>query len=356
MPEYIWVRNPKGFQTEVHENRIPDLLDKGYKLLSPDEIIANRKLVEIDAYITQQHYPYGGYGRVEELLNEFVKWNPNSKNVIYLGYPRQFTKEEGIKNILISAWEASPVPPQWKEYLDKYDFILVPSRFCQRVFKDGGTKTWVKVMIQGTDNFNIPEVPDGPFTFLHYSAFGDHGRKGWDLVIRAFTELFSPRDQYVKLILKGREHDLGDDLNRVPKRKNIEVIVKNYKRYELEELQERAHCFVFPSRGEGIGLPPIETLSRAIPTIFTEAFGMTEYSEFGNKIGVKGFTPAVYDFPYEGEWVEPSFKELKETMFRVYKYYDEHRKRAEMEQPAVKKKFSGLAMARKFRILLNKYV
>lgn len=352
----LWVRNPRGFQTEVHEDRIPDLLSKGYRLLSPDEIIANRRLVEVDARIAQEHYPYGGYGRVGELLNEFVKWNPNSNTVVYLGYPRPFEREEGQKVILISAWEATPIPPQWKEHLDKYDLVLVPSKFCQRIFKDGGTKALVKVMIQGTDNFNITKTPNGPFTYLHYNSFGDYGRKGWDLVIKAYTELFSPRDQYVKLILKGREHDLGDDLDRVPKRKNIEVIVKNYKRYEIEELQERAHCFVFPSRGEGVGLPPIEHLSRAIPTIFTDAFGMTEYSEFGNKIGVRGFTPAVYDFPYEGEWIEPDFDEIKQTMFRVYKYYNEQKKKAEREQPAVKKKFSGIAMARKFRTLLNKYI
>lgn len=357
MREFTWVLNPHGKQVEVDKQRLSELIKKGYRQLRPEELLVNKRRVKIDAVSVKEEYPWSGYGRVQQLLDENIEWNPQSNNFLHFGYPHEIEREPGKKNILITAFEANRIPPHWPGLLEKYDLILVPSGFCVRIFKDSKTNALIKQMIQGAENFNpITSYSKDEFRFIHYNSFSDNGRKGWDLVIRAFTELFPRGTKGVKLILKGRVHDNSADLLKVPKGYNIEVIIKDMQRYELDNLLSTVHCMVFPSRGEGIGLTPLETMARGIPTIYTNAYGMTEYNEFGIRVDVNDFTPALYGFPFNGNWVEPDLESLKEKMFNVYQHYEMHKKEALGQVSELERLFGLKPMISRFRQLMNKYV
>jgi hypothetical protein len=349
-----WLLNPKGIQVAVVSTRVEELVGQGYRILKRSEILAYKVKTPIDARIVQGQWYYSGYGRVQELLDNNIVWNPESNNLIFIGHPQVIHKESGKKYILITAFEANHIPNEWIPLLDAYDLIMVPSKFCERIFKDAGTSTTVKTMVQGTDNFILSDAPPEPeFRFIHFNSFADHGRKGWDLVASVFNQLFPPSTNGVKLILKSREHDVTEDLKRIPKNRNIQLIIGNYDRFKMNSLLSNVHCMVFPSRGEGIGLPPIETMARGIPTIFTDAYGMTEYEQFGIKVDIQGFSPAIYDFPFDGLWVEPSFDKLREKMFSVYSHYFEHKKKAISEVKKLRESFGEVAMVSRFKELMQ---
>lgn len=287
-----------------------------------------------------------------------IDFASNSKNRLYIGYPRPIEKKEGEKAYLITAFEADQIPSDWPELCEQFEVIIVPSEWCKEVFTRCGVKKPIEVMVQGTDDESVADTPPmQPFTFVHYNAFSDEKRKGWDLVVKAFLNVFG-RYEKTELILKGRVHDNEADIAEVPKRPNIKVLIKNMNRREIASLQDRMHCMVFPSRGEGIGLPPVETMMRGIPTIVTNASGMSDYAFFG--IAVNKFTPvpAVYKgmaFSTQPQWVEPDQEQLEERMFYVYRNYEKVKKEALANIPLVKRYYNLEQMIEVFLQILNKY-
>jgi glycosyltransferase involved in cell wall biosynthesis len=357
MVNYVWLKNPHDREIEVEASKVDDLLTKGYKIIdSPTSQIPKIKL---DAKIGYAHYPYGGYGRVEELLSKRIEWNNESTNIVYLGYPTVLERKEGYKYFLITAFEADKLPKGWVESCNTYDVIIVPSKWCKQLFLNAGVTVPVELMVQGTDDFTITEAPpESPFRFLHYNAFSDDKRKGWDLVTQAFLNVFG-RYEKVELVLKGREHDNEADIKSVPRRPNIKILIKNMNRRDMANLQDGTHCFIFPSRGEGIGLPPIETMARGIPTILTDAYGLTESSYFGIKLTQFSYVDAIYKgFEWEGEpakWVEPNLQQLEDKMFYVYRNYQRAKADALANAPIIKRYFNLDIQAETFIDIIEKH-
>lgn len=358
MSKFVWLQNPYGREVEVDGSKLDEFLDKGFKLVDNPAIAIPK--TKIDATIASSHYPYGGYGRVIELLEKRIEFSAVSKNKIFVGYPTEHPKEENELHFLITAFEADKLPQGWVEKLNTYDVVIVPSKWCRELFVQCGVKVPVELMIQGTDDFSIVnDQPLIPFRFLHYNAFSDYKRKGWDLVTTAFLNQFGRYDK-VELILKGRLHDNEKDIDSIPKRANIKVIVKNMNRVEMAKLQEEAHCFVFPSRGEGIGLPPIETMARGIPTIVTDSFGLTESAYFGVRINKFDYVDSVYPgFSWDGkpgQWTEPSLEQLEEKMFYVYRNYERVKREALDNAQNIKKLFNLDIQGDTFVDIITKYI
>ena len=77
---------------------------------------------------------------------------------------------------------------------------------------------------------------------------------------------------------------------------------------------QAADCFVFPSRGEGWGLPPREAAATGLPVIATNGGGLeVEIEHWAYPVSVAGTSPAEYGFwdsTEIGEWMEPDMDEL----------------------------------------------
>jgi glycosyltransferase involved in cell wall biosynthesis len=152
--------------------------------------------------------------------------------------------------------------------------------------------------------------PD-PFTFL---CLADRGmRKGFDLVGSAFYQAFGKSNK-VELILKGRENFWSDV--RVSHPDNVKIIREDT--YDIKTIYSLANCFVFPSRGEGYGLPPRETTAMGIPTIATKAHGTFDVDNWG--IPLENYT--LVNCRMGGQWFNPDVDELKEKMLWVYNNYE----------------------------------
>lgn len=243
--------------------------------------------------------------------------------------PYSLVSMESDYRILYTMFESDKLPDDWKEYLEMADLILVPSRWCQKVFKDFGFDARVVPLGYNDRQYEYverkPKVDShGVFTFLHYNSF--NLRKGFREVFKAFTEEFQ-RDEPVRLIMKTT-------LDRIPipilksEYPNIDVIFGKVDEFELRDILEQSDCFVYPSRGEGFGITPLEAMATGMPAIVPNAHGITEYfnPDYMYEVKVAEKCPAIYSRYKDqdvGEMVICDVDHLKSQMRYVYEHQQE---------------------------------
>ncbi len=205
--------------------------------------------------------------------------------------------------ILYTMFESDKLPADWRDYLDAADLVIVPSKWNQKVFKDYGVDAMVIPLGYDARTFMFHERHNKQntredFVFLHYNAF--NLRKGFPEVFKAFVKAFK-KDEPVKLVLKTNLQTIPLPITK-SEYPNIEIINEGMREKELAQLLHRADCFVFPSRGEGFGIPPLEAMATGLPTIVPNAHGITEYfnEEFMYGVKVKETCPAIYS-RYKGQ-------------------------------------------------------
>lgn len=174
--------------------------------------------------------------------------------------------------VLYTMFESTRYPQEWIEHLEAADHIVTPSPWCAEVIRAHVDRP-VTIIPLGYDErifrpLKRERNPDDPYTFLHYDAF--KARKGWDIVFQAFTEEFTDDDN-VRLVFKALAINPIPPLHMYPR---IEVIQKTFDLPEFEALLARCDSFVFPSLGEGFGIPPLEAMRSGMHVICSDHTGM----------------------------------------------------------------------------------
>lgn len=256
--------------------------------------------------------------------------------------PYSLVSMETDYRILYTMFESDKLPDDWREYLEQADMIIVPSRWVQSTFRKYGFDTAVVPLGYNEKQFEYVErFPKAEnrevYTFLHYNAFNI--RKGFREVLKAFTEEFSIGEP-VRLVLKST-------LDRMPipilksQYPNIDVILGKKDEFELREIIENADCFVYPSRGEGFGIPPLECMATGMPVIVPNAHGITEYfnPNYMYEVKVAEKCPAIYS-RYKnqdvGEMVICDVAHLKAQMRYIYEHQAEAREKGKKASEYVK--------------------
>lgn len=277
-------------------------------------------------------YGIASHHLIQELQNLDVKisaYKKDQKIGFLFHSPQALIKLENPIKIVYTMFESDKIPDDWKEYLDLADKIYVPSSWCMEVFAKAGVNT--EVIPLGYDDKvykykerYIKRDRDEAFTFIHYNAFNI--RKGFLEVFKAFNKAFE-KDEPVKMIFKTT-------LNQAPlplspeQYPNIEVVTGACSDMELRDLLYRSDCMVFPSRGEGFGVPPLEAMATGIPAIVPNAHGISEYfhPDYMYEAKVKGPCPAIYA-RYKnqdvGNMVECDVDALAAQMRYVYEHQAE---------------------------------
>lgn len=233
--------------------------------------------------------------------------------------------------LMYTMFESTKIPESWRDYLAAADKIIVPSRWCQQVFKEGGFETEV-VPLGYDDTFfkfkdrEIKRDQNQNFIFLHYNAYNI--RKGFLEVVKAFIEEFKP-DEPVEMWFKTnlQKPPIPFNSSQYP---NIKVFTGDYPEYRLADLCHKADCFVFPSRGEGFGQTPLEAMATGLPVIVPNAHGISEYfnRDCMYDVEVENMCPAIYK-RYKGEdtgqMYVSSVKHLRSQMRYIYEHQEEAR-------------------------------
>lgn len=218
-------------------------------------------------------------------LSEFYS---GQKVGLLYSYPYQILQMETPVRLIYTMFESDKIPADWPDYLSAADEVIVPCKWLQKVFAKEGIKTTVIPLgyndrLFGYMDRPVPGDEGQDFTFIHYNSF--NVRKGFTEVLQAFTEEFR-HDEPVKLILKTTLETVPLPLIK-SEYPNIEVITGAVSERQLVDLLGRAHCMVYPSRGEGFGITPLEAMATGMPAIVPNEHGISEYFDKRYMLEVK---------------------------------------------------------------------
>jgi glycosyltransferase involved in cell wall biosynthesis len=115
----------------------------------------------------------------------------------------------------------------------------------------------------------------------------------------------------------------------------------------MYELYKSADCFVFPSKGEGYGLPPREAMATGLPVIMTEYGSLIERVDPCTYYPIPVIMMEKVDYPTKnlislenedlGEWAVPDMYELRRMMRKVYNNKSEAKQRGKMAAMSIKR-------------------
>jgi hypothetical protein len=254
-------------------------------------------------------------------------------------------KNSGAYKIAFTTTEVEGVPKDWVQCLNEMDEVWATSEFAKKSFVNSGVKVPVYNIGEGVDPdyfhpgiLPFPNLPKEKFKFLSNFAWGK--RKGVDVLFEAFRKEFSA-DEDVCLMLKVLPsyagHNIKDELKLVYERKGAAPVYLydlEFKKWEMGRLYTSANAFVWPSRGEGFGLPAIEAISCGLPVIASNYSAHLEFlTENGKpKPGVLLLNGKIAEYKggdsiyYHGfHWFDPDVDHLRKLMREVYNNYEKYR-------------------------------
>lgn len=236
------------------------------------------------------------------------------------------------------------------------DILLTPSEWCVQMFRDNGVTIPIKVVPNGINPAHFPymERPEhDKFTFLQMATLSI--RKNSGMVASAFMEVFKDKPD-ARLILKTQSGTHGH-MEFMPSMGDIKIIDKLYTLKEIQDLMREADCFVFPSRGEGFGMPPLEAMATGLPVIGSNNTGMRDYMDPNWSYPVETLhkVPASHypkKWGYIGNWFEPDYEQLKAHMLYVYEHRDEARQKGQLASQEVHANWNYDAVADKIAVAI----
>lgn len=242
---------------------------------------------------------------------------------------------------------------------DTLDLLLTPSQFCVDVFRDHGVTIPIEVIPNGVNprHFSYIKRPERKqFTFLMLATLTL--RKNPGAVISAFSALFRDNPD-VRLVLKTQSGTLGHmQFNK--EMGDIEVIDQTATLSDIRRYYEEADCFVFPSRGEGFGMPPLEAMATGLPTIVADNTGMRDFAnEKYNYVIHKNVKTPAERYPKAwgdvGNWYEPDYDELKAHMWDIYTHQDEAKTKGKLASEWITENWNYDEIADKIVMAINKH-
>lgn len=304
---------------------------------------------------------------------------PDSTLLHWTIAPEYTGRGEFSRAIGHTIFESNSLPQSFVKGCNRMDALIVPTTFHVDAFRRAGVDIPMQVVPEGVDTERF--TPDGPrlstiperFTFLWVAQLSY--RKGFDLVLRAFLELFAGHDD-VQLVMRSYLSDGSDkDLDQVAKlikifRKEELGGVQNGHVYLLENvadvhlpaLYRSADVLLSPFRGEGWGLPMIEALSSGVPVIATAWGGPMSYlsrdiaslidyqlQPIPRQIPTLFLGPILEQARSEGHLLaEPDYQQLKYAMWDAYQNHTAHKAKALRGRKRLEAEFRWEHAARKF--------
>jgi len=294
--------------------------------------------------------------------------------------------------ILNTVWETSRVPRRWLPGINRFDAVCVPSEHNKAALRRSGVKVPIYVVPHGIDtraysprNRKLP-IGHKPGAFVFVSVFGFQHRKNPEGLLRAYWEAFSAEDN-VLLVIKTygcRPRDTGPVLERKIRRYKEQLGLAHKKTApillitgfisseRMKSIYASGHAFVLPTRGEGVGLPFLESLASGTPVIATGWGGQMDFlndrnaffvdyrlREPGESMRSKYALGRKYAslFANQGQrWAEPSLTSLKRQMRYAYEHPELCRRKGKQGRKDVKRlswKRSGALLKRVIRHTLQ---
>ncbi len=301
---------------------------------------------------------------------------PDSPYISVLNMPAYaFEKDpKALYNVGRTIFETDRLSPEWVSRCNLMDEVWVPTEFNAASFRKSGVTVPLFIIPDGIDyNFYRPgfhPVPvPGRRGFAFLSIFEWTYRKGWDVLLKAWAESFTPGDDVCLVLRSDHVRGTGPDvesrvvnfLRSIGRSKNdvapIIILRERVPELRMPALYAAVDAFVLPSRGEGWGHPYMQAMSCGIPVIGTRWGGSLDFMNEQNAylIATKGLEPVDerMELPfYKGHlWADPSTEHTSFLMKHVFSNRLEAKRKAQKARQDIEslwswKKGAGLAAAR----------
>ncbi len=282
------------------------------------------------------------------------------------------------RSIGFTTFETDRLPPAWPEAMRAMDEIWVPSEFNRRIFEEAtGGNPPIRVLPHAIDPALYDDLPPHPSIprdrFVFLATFELSPRKGWDLLLRAWTRAFSVHDP---VLLHLHTFSRGDGnpeqiiQNELQKAKlaqphaPVQVSHHSVSDAEMRSLYASCHAFVLPSRGEGWGIPFMEAMCCGKPTIGPAEGGQSDFMNSENAWLVPGQwepiasrtmeefgLPAAYFAGHR--WFCCREDALVDQLREVFRGGAEVERKAARGREEIRRRFSIPAVGRQLRRLLE---
>jgi glycosyltransferase involved in cell wall biosynthesis len=234
---------------------------------------------------------YAGPEPSDPVLSHLTGLNRRARVGIFFGFPTHapdFFFSHDIR-IGICVCETDQILPEWVRACNRFHLIVVPSRSCRMAFLRSGVTSPVMVVPHGVHpQHRLIEGlrPNGRFVF--YNSLRSHlvaERKGYRELIRCFQIAFEGRDDIVLRLRIGDRRWLPacpgwPDYGRLVEFDPPGALSLR----DAARVYSEVHCTVHPSKGEGFGLVPLESIACETPVIAPATGGMADYLDRDNSI------------------------------------------------------------------------
>lgn len=334
---------------------------------------------------------------------KYFDYTPEADIVLQIVPADKFIPIPGKINVLFTMWELLDVPESYKENLKKADVIIVPSSFCRDIFRPIVPDKPIYVCHEGVDpsvyKFKARELPNPAagkrFRFLWVGA--PNPRKGYPFILEIvkIMEKSPECELYIKTTMpkmnwgqalrnawKKRKEiffDRGNDgkmirrslwnaIKMIPKPymadkvsqfgqfKNITFDTRKLSTSELVDLYHSAHCFLFPTYGEGWGLTLTEAMACGCPCIATEVTGCKDF--FDGRVGYPINHLIVeqeltnYDMK-KAKGYCPDMSDFLQKIYYVLGHYPEAMRKGEKAAQRIAERFTWDLAAKRLRDIIG---
>jgi glycosyltransferase involved in cell wall biosynthesis len=288
---------------------------------------------------------------------------------VCMSVPYDWHHHEGgsTYSISITQFETDRVPEYHVQAMNRVDHLIVTSHFQPDVWRRSGLRKGlpISVLTPGvdTDYYAFRERRrDGAFKVLIVGALT--ARKDPITAVKAFQEASNGDDSW-RLTIKTRRADgvlrlldalgvphpdkqLPDSMRpqayawkgAAPVDPRVEVWISDDPPERIRDLYWSHDCFLWPSKGEGCGLPPLEAMSTGMEVVMSDNSGMADYAFDDHcwPVGASHMEPAdgpggfshtrvvdgkevpgyVEVYGSVGNWWVPDFKQLVRQLRRAH--------------------------------------
>ena len=211
-------------------------------------------------------------------------------------------------NILFTMWEGPSLPSTFVKQSNRADAVLVPSTFNHTVWAEHGIPSRVVPLgvSEAFTDFNPARIdlrdPLGRRTKrIRFMFLGARTpRKGWPILSTGWRQAFdswAPDD--VQLYIKTmHENEEGRTLKEYYQGRVL-IDGRFLSDASLIDLYREADVFLFPSMGEGFGLPPLEAMASGCLAVSTDLGGLSDFIDDSSAILIPRSHQTVVEYGVE---------------------------------------------------------